>query len=144
MKKTTLILASLAAVSVANAQDISVTLDGQPVRFSGQQPVMVNNSVLVPLRGVFEEMGARVLWNQERQQVTAIKGDKTIRLVIGERFADIDGRAVRLNTPAQVRNGSTIVPLRFLSEALGAQVRWNPNNEMVMIRTDFEGRAQPI
>lgn len=144
MKKTTLILMSFATVAMANAQDIGVTLDGRPVRFSGQQPIMVNNSVLVPLRGVFEDMGAQVLWNQERQQVTAIKDDKRIRLNIGERMADIDGRAVRLNQAPIVRNGSTLVPLRFLSEALGAQVRWNPNNDMVAIRTDVEGRAQPI
>jgi len=144
MKKTTLILMSFAAVAVANAQDIGVTVDGRPVRFTGQQPIMVNNSVLVPLRGVFEDMGAQVLWNQERQQVTAIKDDKRIRLNIGEHMADIDGRSVRMNTPPVVRNGSTLVPLRFLSEALGAQVRWNPNNDMVMIRTDVPGRAQPI
>ena len=144
MKKTTLILMSLAAVVVANAQDIGVTVDGRPVRFEGQQPIMVNNSVLVPLRGVFEDMGAQVLWNQERQQVTAIKDDKRIRLMIGEHMANVDGRSVRMNTAPIVRNGSTLVPLRFLSEALGAQVRWNPNNEMVMIRTGIEGRAQPI
>jgi hypothetical protein len=144
MKKTTLILMSLAAVAVANAQDIGVTVDGRPVHFEGQRPIMVNNSVLVPLRGVFEDMGAQVLWNQERQQVTAIQGDKRIRLNIGEHMADVDGRSVRMNTAPVVRNGSTLVPLRFLSEALGAQVRWNPNNEMVMIRTDVTGRAQPI
>jgi hypothetical protein len=144
MKKTTLILVSLATVAVASAQDIGVTVDGRPVRFEGQQPIMVNNSVLVPLRGVFEDMGARVLWNQERQQVTAIKDEKRIRLNIGEHMADVDGHSVRMNTAPIVRNGSTLVPLRFLSEALGAQVRWNPNNEMVMIRTDAAGRAQPI
>jgi hypothetical protein len=146
MKNTTLMLAMFAATAVASAQDIGVTVDGRAVRFAGQEPVMVNNSVLVPLRGVFEEMGANVRWNQRRQQVTATKDGKVIRLIIGERTADVDGRAVRLNTPAQNRNGTTLVPLRFLSESLGAQVRWNPNTEMVMIRTDApaDGRAQPI
>jgi hypothetical protein len=144
MKKQTLILASLMAVSVASAQNIGVTVDGRPIEFEGTQPKMVNNSVLVPLRGVFEEMGATVRWNQARQQVTAIQGDKKIRLVIGEHTASIDGRSVRLNTPATVVNGSTLVPLRFLSEALGAQVRWNPNRMMVMVRTNEDGRAQPI
>ncbi len=143
MKKSTLILISLSAVAAANAQNIGVTVDGQPVRFQGTQPMMVNNSVLVPLRGVFEEMGAKVLWNQGRQEVTAVKGEKRIRLVIGERFADVDGRSVQLTTPAENRNGSTLVPLRFLSEALGAQVRWNPNRLMVAVNTG-EGRAQPL
>lgn len=144
MKTQTLILASLMAVSAANAQNIGVTVDGRPVDFEGTQPKMVNNSVLVPLRGVFEEMGATVLWNQGRQEVTATKDNRKIQLVIGEHFANIDGRSVRLNTPARVENGSTLVPLRFLSEALGAQVRWNPNRQMVLVRTDENGRAQPI
>lgn len=144
MKKTTLIMASIAAVVAANAQDIGVRVDGRPVRFEGTKPSMANNSVLVPLRGVFEEMGATVRWNQELKQVTATKGEKTIRLVIGERFADVDGKAVQLNTPAQNVNGSTLVPLRFVSEALGAQVRWNPQSMVVMVNTDGTGRAQPI
>ena len=145
MKTTSLILASLAVTAAASAQDIGVSVDGRPVHFNGVQPRMVNNSVLVPLRGVFEELGADVRWNPRKQQVTANKDGKIIRLIIGERFADIDGRSVQLNTPAQLRNGTTLVPLRFLSEALGAQVRWNPNNEMVLIRTGEDGgRAQPI
>jgi len=144
MKTQTLILASLMAASAANAQNIGVTVDGRRVDFDGTQPKMVNNSVLVPLRGVFEEMGATVRWNQARQQVTAIRDNKKIQLIIGEHFANIDGRSVRLNTPARVENGSTLVPLRFLSEALGAQVRWNPNDMMVLVRTNEDGRAQPI
>ena len=149
MKKT-LTLITLAAMAAAHAQNIGVTVDGRAVRFDGAQPRMVNNSVLVPLRGVFEEIGANVLWNQAKQEVTATKGDRTIRLVIGERFADVAGRAVQLAVPAQVKNGSTLVPLRFLSEALGAQVRWNPNSMMVAVNTAMasgatgEGRAQPI
>ncbi len=145
MKKT-LILASMAAAAVASAQDIGVTVDGRPVEFANAQPIMVNGSVLVPLRGVFEELGADVKWNQAAQEVTAMKGEKRIRLVIGQRFADVDGRSVQMTVPAQNRNGATLVPLRFVSEALGANVRWNPNRQMVMVRTDDynEGRAQPI
>ena len=148
--KTTLTLITLAAMAAANAQNIGVTVDGRSVQFDGTQPRMVNNSVLVPLRGVFEEIGARVLWDQAKQQVTATKGDRTIRLVIGERFADVAGRSVQLAVPARVQDGSTLVPLRFLSEALGAQVKWNPNNMMVAVNTAAgagatgEGRAQPI
>lgn len=150
MIKKTLLLASIAVAAVANAQDIGVSVDGRPVRFAGTQPAMVNNSVLVPLRGVFEELGAEVLWDQRAQEVTATKDGKRIRLVIGQRFADVDGKSVQLTTPAENRNGSTLVPLRFVSEALGARVRWNPNNMMVMVRTtggrdgNEDGRAQPI
>ncbi len=154
MKKTTLMLALIASIGAANAQDIGVTVDGRPVRFNGAEPTMKNNSVLVPMRAIFEELGADLKWNQARQEVTANKDGKVIRLVIGQRFADVDGKSVELTTPAVNENGSTMVPLRFVSEALGAQVRWNPNRMMVMVRTegyqtgnngkDDSGRAQPI
>ena len=143
--KNTLTLITLAAVAAANAQNIGVTVDGQPVDFMGSEPMMRNNSVLVPMRAIFEKLGADLKWNQARQQVTANKDGKVIRLVIGERFADVDGKAIQLTTPAINDNGSTLVPLRFVSEALGAQVRWQPRNQMVVVRTLGEdGRAQPI
>lgn len=146
MNKSTLMLAMLATVATASAQDIMVRLDGQPVNFDGVQPRMSNGSVLVPLRGIFEQMGAQVLWDQGRKEVTALKGNEKIRLTIGEHFADVNGRSVRLNTPAQVIAGSTMVPLRFLSESLGARVTWNPNNQMVLIHSlnNTGGAAQPI
>ena len=144
MKKT-LTLLTLAAVAAAHAQNIGVTVDGQPVNFMGSEPVMRENSVLVPMRAIFEKLGADLKWNQARQQVTANKDGKIIRLVIGERFADVDGKAVQLTTPAINDRGTTLVPLRFVSEALGARVRWQPANQMVVVRTlDEDGRAQPI
>ena len=143
--KTTLTLITLAAVAAANAQNIGVTVDGQPVNFMGAEPVMRNNSVLVPMRAIFERLGADLKWNQANQEVTANKDGKVIRLVIGERFADVDGKAIQLNSPAINDRGTTLVPLRFVSEALGAQVRWQPRNQMVVVRTLGEdGRAQPI
>ena len=77
MKKT-LTLITLAAVAAASAQDIGVNVDGRPVRFMGAEPVMRNNSVLVPMRAIFEQLGADLRWNQAKQQVTREQGTASV------------------------------------------------------------------
>ncbi|AIE87454.1 stalk domain-containing protein [Fimbriimonas ginsengisoli] len=140
--------AALAAIvmiaSVAGAQGISVTVDGQPVNFNGASPRSVNGRVLVPLRGVFEEMGAYVQWRPNSRSVVATRGDSDVRLRIGDRTATVDGHEVTLDVPAMIINGATMVPIRFLSESLGAEVRWREAERLVMIQTSGEGRGQSI
>src|SRR5688500_15446371 len=114
--------AILAVANFAAAQNITVSVDGQNVNFAGQDPTYRNGRVLVPLRGVFEEMGAYVQWNPGTQMVTATKGDTDVRLKIGDRQGIVNGRTVMMDVPATLVNGRTLVPLRFLSESLGAQV----------------------
>ena len=123
----------LAFSSQISAQSIDVTLNGNPVQFSGTQPIVVQGRVLVPLRGVLEEMGANVDWNAETQTVFARKNDKSIQLPIGSLTATINGQTVKLDVPAKVIGGSTMVPLRFLSEALGATVSWDNASRTVII-----------
>jgi type IV secretory pathway VirB10-like protein len=121
--------------AICAAQQISVTINDQPVQFPEAQPQYVNGRVLVPLRGVFEQMGASVSWNEAAQAVTAQKGNKTIRLRIGSKTARVDDRPVQLDVPAEIIDGSTMVPIRFLSESLGAQVGWNEQSKVVMLTT---------
>lgn len=142
-----LALASLAlSAAVASAQQgISVTVDGNPVQFEGQGPRSIDGRVLVPLRGVFEDMGAYVQWHPNRREVVAVRGGSNVRLNIGSRDAIVDGKNVTLDVPAMIVNGSTMVPIRFLSESLGAEVRWRSADQMVMIITgDNSGRAETI
>lgn len=127
------------ATVVAAAQDIGVSVDGKKVEFSGQKPASVNGRVLVPLRGVFEQMGAFVQWVPQSQTVTAASGSTNIGLVIGSTTAMVNGKAMTLDVPAQLVNGRTMVPLRFLSEALGAQVLWNETTREVSITTAQAG-----
>jgi len=139
-------LAAVAMIAgVAGAQGINVTVDGAPVSFNNNMgPRSVNGRVLVPLRGVFEQMGAYVQWNPATRDVTANRGDSDVRLHIGDRVATVDGRQVTLDVPAMIINGATMVPIRFLSESLGAEVRWRSAERLVMIDTNGAGRAQGI
>lgn len=119
----------------ALAADIMVTVDGQPVPFAGQRPVLRAGTVLVPLRGVFERLGASVNYDAPTKRVIAVKGDTTVALTIGSDTAYINGDAHRLLLPADVMAGSTMVPLRFVSEALGADVEWQGSTQTVQIVT---------
>ncbi|MFX4260924.1 stalk domain-containing protein [Pelotomaculum propionicicum] len=117
----------------------TVLLDGKPVQFSSP-PVIENGSVLVPLRAIFEAVGAVVWWNDATQSVTAEKGSTRIKLIVGGP-SYINGQEVKLNTPAKVIGGHTMVPLRFISESLECRVDWDGARETVTIYSDMPGTA---
>lgn len=103
---------------------VTVIIDGKVQQFP-QSAVVKDGSTLVPLRGIFEALGAKVLWDEASDSVTATKGETVIKLTVDQKTAYINDRAVELSVQAQTLNGSTMVPLRFVSEALGADVKWN-------------------
>jgi hypothetical protein len=141
----TTLVASVALAGFASAQQIGVNVNGDPVRFAGVGPQRVQGRVLVPLRGVMERLGAYVSYNPQGRLVTATRGDVDLQLRIGERTATVNGRQVLLDVPAQEFQGSTLVPLRFMGEALGADVRWDATAQAVLISTDeASGRPQEI
>lgn len=90
---------------------------------------------MVPLRAIFEAFNASIKWNQKTQTVTATKDDTTIMLKIGSKTATINNKAVTLDVPGQNLKGRTMVPTRFVSEALGHDVGWNPSTKVVTITT---------
>lgn len=131
-----LTLGALAAVAgPAGAQQINVTVDGDIVAFGAQRPVQQFGTVLVPLRGVFEKLGASVQYDGASKSILAVKGATTVQLRLGEARAQVNGNDRLLSVPAQAVNGTTLVPLRFVSEALGAGVKWRPASRTVVIST---------
>ncbi len=115
------------------AQRLRVIVDGSPVHFEGMGPVQVEGHILVPVRGVLEKLGAEVAWMPESQTVVASTGKMEIVLHIRDTQAKVNGKTVEMDTPAQVLSGHTMVPLRFLSESLGADVRWDDASRTVII-----------
>lgn len=89
---------------------------------------MIENRTLVPLRSIFEELGATVIWDQNTKTITANKNTTNISLKIGAKTSTINGQSISIDVPAQIINGATLVPLRFISEALGATVKWDSKN----------------
>lgn len=128
------IVVLLTTAAMATAQ-IRVYVDDARVWFADSEPHMSQNRVFVPLRGVFEQMGATVMWNGSTRMVTARRANTDVQLTIGSRTAYVDGAPVALDVAPHMMNGRTMVPLRFISETLGADVRWDSGVDAVYITT---------
>lgn len=137
MKRKFILLLSVALFMLAFIAPVhaeenpSVTLDGKTLTFD-VPPIIENGSTLVPMRRIFEELGATVAWDDATQTVTATKGNIIIKLAIGGKALK-NGSEVPLNVPAKIVEERTMVPLRFVSEALGAKVDWNESMQTVTI-----------
>ncbi|MEC1781365.1 stalk domain-containing protein [Schinkia azotoformans] len=116
----------------AEQSSISVYVDGNKVVFD-QNPVIYGDITLVPLRGVFEKLGAKVDWEQATQAVKVMKEDKTITLKKGSKDAFINNILQKLDTEPQLLNNRIMVPLRFISETLDAKVDWNGTTRTITI-----------
>nr|WP_269438207.1 copper amine oxidase N-terminal domain-containing protein [Phosphitispora fastidiosa] len=97
------------------------------------QPIVKDGRTLVPMRAIFNKLGATVNWEEATQTVTAHTYYADVTLQIGSKTAQVNGRDVTLDIAPQIVDGSTLVPLRFISESLGATVRWNPNLMLAII-----------
>jgi len=122
--------------SVNASSGISIYINDEKQWFS-HQALIEHGVTLVPLRGIFEELGAEVTWNRENKTVYASKGNVSIALKIGSTNAKINGNTVTLSVPAQANSGQTLVPLRFISESLGANVQWDPISQRITITEDL-------
>jgi len=94
---------------------------------------MTNGTTIAPMRMIFEAMEAEVNYDAVTQKITATKGDTVIELVIGQKTAKKNGQTINLDVPAVTQYGSTMVPLRFVAEALNAQVDWDNATQTVII-----------
>ncbi len=115
---------------------IDVQLNGQQLRMSNV-PILINSSVYVPVRGLFEKMNATVTWDRKnRNDVLVTSGSTTIQLTKGKNTAIVNGKEVPLSAPPQYANESIFIPLRFISETIGAHVNWNSADYTVTINTN--------
>jgi hypothetical protein len=129
-------LGACATKSFADQPPITVTVDSQVINFPNAQPVETNGSVLVPLRGVFQALHAQVDFDASDNTITATHDQRTVVVPIGSTTATIDGQSQQLSQPAQVVDGTTLVPLRFVAEAFGDYVGWNGNTHTVIIQRE--------
>ncbi len=131
---TMLLLASAISPVMAN-NNIKVRLGGELIKFD-VQPQLVNNRTMVPLRAIFEALGATVDWNGDTQTVTSTKDGTTISLSINNPTMYVNGEAVILDSPACLVNGRTLVPVRAISEAFKLQVEWIDSTKTVRIKKE--------
>ncbi len=93
----------------------------------------INDRTMVPLRAIFEALGATVDWEEATQTVTSTKGGLTVKLTIGSNQLYKGDEAITLDVPAQVVNDRTLVPVRAISESFGCKVDWTEETQTVTI-----------
>ncbi|MFX4263460.1 copper amine oxidase N-terminal domain-containing protein [Pelotomaculum propionicicum] len=117
----------------ADQSNIKVKINDQVLYFD-VNPIIDNGRTLVPVRGIFENLGADVQWIAQTSTVLATRGDTQVKLQIGNANAYVNDQVIPLDVPAKIVNGSTLVPVRFISESLGATVGWDSGSSTVLIR----------
>lgn len=118
-----------------NPNEIAVYINGKLQAYD-QPPMIKSGSTLVPLRGIFEALNTDITWDGATQTVYAKRGTTSIVLTIGNEFALVNGKKVILAQKAQIINGRTMVPLRFVSEALGSDVLWVGERKEIQINSN--------
>lgn len=114
------------------APPIKVVVDGKELKVN-VPPFMENNRVLVPMRAIFTELGANVIWDAKTKTITAKKGKTEIKLKINSKQATINGKQVTLDVAPTIQRNTTFVPTRFVSEALGVEVKWDQKKRTVTL-----------
>ncbi|MDK2877945.1 MAG: hypothetical protein PWR06_661 [Thermoanaerobacteraceae bacterium] len=116
----------------ASQENIKIYIGGEEKLFD-VSPQVFNGSTFLPMRGIFESLGAQVSWDDAQKRVTAVRKAVKISLKVGETSATVNGKTVKLDKAPLVYKGTTMVPVRFVSEALGETVEWDQNARSVYI-----------
>jgi hypothetical protein len=138
---TTAALLTVSAVSTtalaADTSSVKLVVNGETVDFTGdQEPVIKDGRTLVPFRAAFETMGAKVNWDNDARLCEAYYGDLYVGIKIDSKDVTLsDGKTVESDVPAQIINGRTMVPLRVLSEGIGAKVDWDNATRTATVTT---------
>lgn len=112
-----------------------MTVDGakKPIDENGTRPVIVNGITLLPIRAAVNEMGGNVSWDAQTRTVTLVCGTDEIKLTIGSETAYLNGTEHTLDTPPQIINDRTMLPIRFIAESFGYGVSWDDTTKTVTL-----------
>lgn len=119
---------------------ISVQIDGKPLN-TEVGAVIKDDRTFVPMRAIFEALGAQVEWDGSSQTVTGIKDTTKVSIKIGENVLYKNGEAIKTDAAAYVSDGRTMVPVRAVAQSFGCNVSWDDENSAVKITTAFAVRV---
>lgn len=122
------------------ATGIRIRLEGELLKID-TQPVNVNGRILLPMRALFEALGATVNWDAKTRSVTASKGDISLKLTLDSKEAVVNGKNITLDVAPTLHQSKTLVPVRFVAESLNAKVEWDESSRYVNIMTEMPNGA---
>lgn len=114
--------------AVVNGAVVRIDPDSTAVK-----PYAHDNRTFVPVRFLSEQMGATVGWDQATKTVTISRAGRTVKMVLGQKTYWVDGVQKTMDAPAEVISQRTMVPIRFVSEAIGLSVGWDQANKLVLV-----------
>lgn len=133
-----------APVYAANEHSVVLKIESPHCTLNGQLtmvdtanskviPVVESNRTLLPIRRIVEHFGGEVGWNGATSQVTCSLNGNSVVLTIDSNIALVNGKAKVLDVPARAREERTLVPVRFVSENLNLNVKWEPTKNLVIV-----------
>lgn len=123
---------------VVNAADgISVKIDGRDINFD-VPPQVINSRTMVPMRAIFEELGASVEWDATTKSINAVKGETKIKMQISNSAMYVGDVEKTLDSVPVIVDGRTLVPARAIAEALNCKVDWIEDTKSVVITSSAE------
>ncbi len=119
---------------------VQVLLSNNLLKFD-VDPIIENNRTLVPLRAIFEALGATVDWDAANQKIRSTRAATVVELQIGSLHPTVNGQDWPLDVPAKIVKGRTLAPLRFVAEAFGSQVNWDAGSQIISINSSAASKA---
>lgn len=133
--KTILTSFLISSLMVTNAfASINLTINSQTIK-PDTPPSIVSGRTLVPVRAIFENLGVNIHWDDVTKTITGNSDNTTILLTLNSSTALVNGIEKQLDVPAQIINGRTMVPARFVAESLNCTVNWDAKTQTVSINT---------
>jgi len=127
-------VSSSTSADVFDDSKVKVILNGSELDFD-PNAIIQNGNTMVPFRQLFEAYGAKVIWDQKTKTITAVKEDTTIRLTLDRFDAYVNNKKIRLTQTPYMAKSTSLVNLRFISEAMDAKVNFDKINLTVNITT---------
>lgn len=130
----------LVSSSAVSAKTPTIKFNSEIMTLDAEPYITDAGNTMIPFRAVFEAADANVLWDESKKTVIAVKGSgedcTSVVLQIGNNEAFVNDDKVELDSAAEIKEGRTFVPLRFVMETLGAKVDWDEDTYTVSITTE--------
>lgn len=132
----------------ANPDNITIIVNGEAMEFgtdaNDPYPYIKEGRTLIPFRRIFEKLQMEVTWDNETRTVHAKNDTTVMELGIGQKTAIVNGEEHTLDVAPEITDDRTFVPLRFVSESVGADVDWDPATRVITITFLIDSPTEEI
>ena len=132
-----IIVFTMLLTAVGVSAQVNVVVDGEKLELKNEA-FIEDGRTLIPVRAIFEALDAKVLWFEDRRLVVAFSGNSMLQIGINSDSLYVNDDEIPLDVPARIVDDRTYIPLRAVSEALGAVVDWNDNTRTATIDRQYQ------